>query len=135
MARRERHASSWRPSRHRLSLPFHCPPSRKNAPDSHKATFQPSSFVTCLLDVNAWENSTGPPHIITILLAKELAHHVFLARCANKIHEGKRHESGPSGKPVLQEQSLPETEKQDGGIHGMPNRAVNSMLYQLVAFA
>src|SRR2546428_758096 len=88
-----------------------------------------------LLEAYAWEEPASLPHIITILLPKELAHHVFFARGANKVQEGKRYKSGPSGKPVLQQQSLRETKKPDRGIHGMANRPENAMLDQLMAFA
>src|ERR1700732_1108349 len=81
----------------------------------------------------AGKNPAGLLDVITILLTKELAHHVFFARHAHKIHRCKRHETGPSGKPVFQQQCLGKTKKPDGGIHGMANRAVNAMADQLMA--
>ena len=85
--------------------------------------------------VYAWEKPVRPAHVITVFLSEELAHHAFFARRANKIHHGEGHESGPSGEPVLQQQSLGETKKPDGGVHGVANRTVNAVLDQLMAFA
>src|SRR6266487_2028350 len=88
-----------------------------------------------VLDVDPREKPSGLSHVIAVLLPEELAHHLLFARCAEKIHYGERHEREPTGKPVLQDQSLPESPEPDGGIHGMANGTVNAMLDQLMTFA
>ena len=37
----------------------------------------------------SWEESAGPAHVIAVRLSEGLAHHLFFARRAKKIHEGK----------------------------------------------
>src|SRR2546426_8072001 len=71
----------------------------------------------------------------SILLSEGLAHHLFFARRANKIHERKRQQSVPAGQPVLQKETLRQTPDPDGRIHWMPDRTVNAVRHQLVTFA
>ncbi len=61
----------------------------------------------------SWEESSGPAHVITILLSEGLAHHLFFARRAKKIHERKSQQSVPTGEPVLQKKALRQTPDPD----------------------
>src|SRR5882672_12843115 len=69
---------------------------------------------------DSWEESSGAVHVITIFLSKVLAHHLFFARRANKVHERKSQQSVSSGQPVFQKETLRQTPDPDGRIHWMP---------------
>src|SRR5262249_8207553 len=83
----------------------------------------------------AWGKPARLTPLVSILLLKILAHHLFFTGHGKKVHGGKGHESGPASKPVLQEQPLRQAKQPNGRIHGMSYQAVNAALDQLMVFA
>src|SRR5690349_24344675 len=91
--------------------------------------------MRCHASIQPRNHTCRPAHISSIFVAERAYHHCFFARHSPEKQSAKADETGRSGDPVRQQQSLTERHQPEPGIHRMSHQGVDAACDKDVAFA